>query len=528
MGSKAAEYVSRTSIGAYFHSARESRKLVLVIVAIALLLDNMLLTTVVPIIPEFLYHVRHRYDHLTTTQRPKVYRYRTTPTTTEMVEVVIHANVSIGQNSEMENITMDLEELELTTLRSTTLSELDKKHKELVEENLEVGVMFASKAFVQLIANPFVGRLTNSIGYSIPMFAGFIIMFLSTVIFAFGRSYAVLFFARALQGIGSSCSSVSGMGMLADRYTDDKERGNAMGIALGGLALGVLIGPPFGGFMYQFVGKTAPFLILAFLALLDGCLQMLILQPEVIKNDDPAPSLKALVKDPYILVCAGAITFANMGIAMLEPSLPIHMMEKMGSEKWELGAAFLPASISYLIGTNLFGPLGHKMGRWRASLVGLAIIGVALILVPMATRPSQLIIPMAGLGFAIGMVDSSMMPELGNLVDLRHSSVYGGVYAIGDVAFCVGFAVGPALSGTLVKNFGFRNMLVGVAFICFLYCPFLTMLKDPPSKTDQEKAEQEHIVNGEKTKVRYTNYEDGEAGFGGGGCTLYSDQETLR
>ena len=28
-----------------------------------------------------------------------------------------------------------------------------------------------------------------------------------------------------------------------------------------------------------------------------------------------------------------------------------------------LGAAFLPASISYLIGTNLFGPIAHKMGR---------------------------------------------------------------------------------------------------------------------------------------------------------------------
>ena len=62
--------------------------------------------------------------------------------------------------------------------------------------------------------------------------------------------------------------------------------------------------------------------------------------------------------------------------------------------------------------------------------------------VPFATQPHQLILPMAGIGFAIGMVDSSMMPELGNLVDLRHSSVYGGVYAIGDVAFCLGFAVG--------------------------------------------------------------------------------------
>lgn len=28
--------------------------------------------------------------------------------------------------------------------------------------------------------------------------------------------------------------------MLADRYPDDQERGNAMGIALGGLAMGVL------------------------------------------------------------------------------------------------------------------------------------------------------------------------------------------------------------------------------------------------------------------------------------------------
>lgn len=498
MKSKIGEYVSRTKMGAYFHSARESRKLVLIIVAIALLLDNMLLTTVVPIIPEFLYEIRHRHD-VTTTSTPA-------PSTTT-------PDWSMFTNS------TDLEDQELynttTTLATTTLSMEQKKHKELVEENLEVGVMFASKAFVQLLANPFVGPLTNRIGYSIPMFAGFFIMFVSTIIFAFGRSYTVLFLARALQGIGSSCSSVSGMGMLADRYTDDKERGNAMGIALGGLALGVLIGPPFGGFMYQFVGKTAPFLVLAILALFDGCLQMLVLQPNVVKNDEPAPSLKALIADPYIQICAGAITFANMGIAMLEPSLPLHMMDTMGSTRLELGAAFLPASISYLIGTNLFGPLGHRMGRWKAALIGLAVIGISLILIPFAKRPPQLIIPMGGLGFAIGMVDSSMMPELGNLVDLRHSrSVYGGVYAIGDVAFCVGFAVGPALSGTLVRDFGFTSMLVGCGFLCFLYCPLLMLLKAPPCTTEQEKQETSNLVYGEKTKVKYANFDEELIGDG--------------
>ena len=59
--------------------------------------------------------------------------------------------------------------------------------------------------------------------------------------------------------------------MLAAFYPDDRERGNAMAIALGGLALGVMIGPPFGGVMYEFVGRAAPFLILAFISLFDGC-----------------------------------------------------------------------------------------------------------------------------------------------------------------------------------------------------------------------------------------------------------------
>lgn len=78
-----------------------------------------------------------------------------------------------------------------------------------------------------------------------------------------------------------------------------------MGIALGGLALGVLIGPPFGGIMYEFIGKSAPFLILSALALGDGVLQLFMLQPKIVRQESDPPSLKALVCDPYILIAAG-------------------------------------------------------------------------------------------------------------------------------------------------------------------------------------------------------------------------------
>ena len=89
---------------------------------------------------------------------------------------------------------------------------------------------------------------------------------------------------------------------------------------------------------------------------------------------------------------------------------------------------------SFLVFPNIF--------RWLCCMIGMILISIALLGVPLATSIYGLIIPNGILGFAIGMVDSSMMPTMGHLVDLRHASVYGSVYAIADVAFCLGFAIG--------------------------------------------------------------------------------------
>ena len=43
--------------------------------------------------------------------------------------------------------------------------------------------------------------------------------------------------------------------------------------------------------------------------------------------------------------------------------------------------------ILFYSGTNLFGPLGHRMGRWLASFIGLSLIGLALIFVSFIAFP---------------------------------------------------------------------------------------------------------------------------------------------
>ncbi|MEJ1287847.1 solute carrier family 18 (vesicular monoamine) member 1 [Cricetulus griseus] len=365
---------------------RESRQLVLVVVFVALLLDNMLLTVVVPIVPTFLYATEFRDVNSSLHRGPSVrsqqavtspdfstiFSFFDNTTTTAEAHVLFHVAWTNGTIPPP-----------VTEAGSAPKNSCLQGIEFLEEENIRVGVLFASKALMQLLVNPFVGPLTNRIGYHIPMFAGFMIMFLSTLMFAFSGTYALLFVARTLQGIGSSFSSVA-------------------------------VGAPFGSVMYEFVGKSSPFLILAFLALLDG------------------------------------------------------------------GLAFLPASVAYLIGTNLFGVLANKMGRgtMRNSSFG-------SFQVPLAHNIFGLIGPNAGLGFAIGMVDSSLMPIMGYLVDLRHTSVYGSVYAIADVAFCIGFAIGPSTGGAVVQVIGFPWLMVVIGVINIIYAPLCCFLQNPPAKEEK-------------------------------------------
>ena len=56
--------------------------------------------------------------------------------------------------------------------------------------------------------------------------------------------------------------------MIANMFTSHETRTAVMGFILGGMAVGVLVGYPFGSFTYDFWGKSAPFAIIAVICLL--------------------------------------------------------------------------------------------------------------------------------------------------------------------------------------------------------------------------------------------------------------------
>ncbi|XP_049925252.1 synaptic vesicular amine transporter-like [Epinephelus moara] len=449
------------------------KKMVLVIVFIALFLDNMLLSVVVPILPNYLYstgqaaNTRSGNSTIITVNPP-------------IIQSLSNRSVILGSTFGPPHQNTALSSDPNVALKSPE-SNCSDADPQLDEVNIKVGLLLASKSMVQLIINTFIGPLTDRIGYHIPLCAGFCIIISSTTLFAFSSSYILLLLARSVQGVGGSCLSVAGMGMLADVYKDDKERGRAMGISFTGLALGLIAGAPFGSVMYQFLGKMAPFLVLAAIAVLGGGLHVLIFKPSQVQTQmEKGTPLLTLLKDPYILIAAGAICFTNLVVATTEAALPIWMMKTMCASKWQLGTVFLPDSLSYLIASNIFGHLSQKHSvSWLCACVGMILMGITTICFGFSKNIYHLLVLNAFVGFSVGTVDSSVMPLMGYLVDLRYVPVYGAVYAIADVAICIGFCIGPAIAGPIVSSVGFPWLMAVIGAVNIIFAPLCIFLFRP-------------------------------------------------
>ncbi|KAJ8928491.1 hypothetical protein NQ314_018951 [Rhamnusium bicolor] len=405
-------------VWAKLQEPRTQRKLVLVIVSIALLLDNMLYMVIVPIIPDYLRYIGAYQD------------FETVP-----------GNVTLPPGT-------------------------PTKHDHHGQDSA-TGILFASKAIVQLMVNPFSGALIDRIGYDIPMMIGLTIMFLSTAVFACGRSYGLLFFARSLQGVGSAFADTSGLAMIADRFTEENERSKALGIALAFISFGCLVAPPFGGALYQFAGKEMPFLILAFVSLMDGFMLLLVMKPikEQIKLHQlakpPSVPIWRLFMDKYIAVCAGALMMSNVALAFLEPTISLWIEDNLTTENWKVGIIWLPAFFPHVFGVILTVKMAKKVPSLPVDYGSRRISTGRLMLFYNSICK-----------FLRISYDTYLRYLLWYRINRHRPPPYLGLP--GGLAY----AVGPIIAGGVVEAIGFTALNVGIAFSNLLYAPVLYYLKD--------------------------------------------------
>jgi len=462
------------SLRQWMQNPETQRRLVLIIVCIALLLDNMLYMVIVPIIPAFLENPETSQLYL----EGDWYYYM--PNDSEVgewlkAEAVEIRNLTGSRYVTLFSPSMIDKLLEFVALMKTRADETS------------IGWLFASKAIVQLFVSPFAGPIIDSFGYERPLVVGLSVLFVSTSIFAFGTSYMVLFGARSLQGVGSAFADTAGLAMIADRFKEAKEREKAVGIALAFISFGCLFAPPFGGFLYEFAGKAVPFLTLSFIALVDGFLVLCFVQPAEVPDNDEKPKEKVhatpiyrLILDPYIAICAGALVVANVNLAFLEPTIATYMQTSMNAEAWQIGLVWLPAFFPHVLGVCVTVKLMRAFPKhhWLITAVGILIEGGSCLIIPVCENFVEIIFPLMIDCFGIALVDTAIMPTLAYLVDVRHVSVYGSVYAIADVSYSLAYAFGPVVGAWIYQGGSFVMMNIVIFVVSLLYAPVLALLRN--------------------------------------------------
>ena len=125
------------------------------------------------------------------------------------------------------------------------------------------------------------------------------------------------------------------------------------------------------------------------LILNDACFSVLLricsLSRLYLKDEEDTESTPSgflhLFKDINVLIVSGAILVSTTAMALLEPCLPIWLMDTIHPQKWQIGTVFLPDSVGYLIGTNFFAVPALKYGRYKVAMVALFLVGLGCFLV---------------------------------------------------------------------------------------------------------------------------------------------------
>jgi len=105
-----------------------------------------------------------------------------------------------------------------------------------------------------------VGRLAAQKGYRFVYVIGFVLFTIGSLFCAFAGSIRQLIAFRVIQGVGASFLMASGPALIT-RAFPVKERGRGIGILGTVVGVGLMTGPPLGGFLVTHVGWQSIFLI---------------------------------------------------------------------------------------------------------------------------------------------------------------------------------------------------------------------------------------------------------------------------
>lgn len=370
-----------------------------------------------------------------------------------------------------------------------------------------IGLIFGCYAVCNLIGSLILGKYIVQIGAKFMLIMGLFVSSACTIMFGLlnrvpaGPAFITLcFVVRSVDAIGFAAAMTSSFAMTAKIFP------NNVATVLGSLeiftGLGLILGPPVGGWFYQSFGYEVPFMLL-------GCL-LLIMVPfniYVLPNIESDPSkdsfFRLLTKVKIVLMCYVIFTLSS-GLGFLDATLSLFAMETFGLSSGYVGLTMLGLSLPYCLASPLLGYITDKYPFTRpwfmvtggaATATGFCLLGPA----PFLYIPSQLwllIVMLGVIGFSLGM---SAIPTFPEIIKCAYEQGYEeGLSTLGMVSglfgafWSLGMFYGPIVGGIITQHLNFEWAAAVQGGLAFLGAFLLALhyLCQRPQQSIREDSQQ--------------------------------------
>jgi DHA1 family tetracycline resistance protein-like MFS transporter len=352
-----------------------------------------------------------------------------------------------------------------------------------------VGVLLGCFSFTQLVATPFLGRLSDRLGRRPVILVSLAGNAASMVLFALATKVSLLpllFASRILAG--ATAGNLSACQAAIADVTTGEARARGMGRLGAGIGLGLVLGPALGGQLSRF-GMWAPPLGAAAMAVAD-LVAAFFFMPEThvprapgLATDDPmrdvaspsaasahmarqAPSLLSVLSERRLVIVLGLYFCTFLYMTTMQVALAFLTAERLGWGASEVGNVFALFGVIMLVTQGgLIGWIARTFGQVRVvtggsliSAAGLATIAVAYHFAPLL---AGLVLLALGLGVTQPMLSSIASEYAG---EEQRGAVLGFAQSAGGLAR----TIGPVLSGYLFEGLGAGAPFAGGAIAALI------------------------------------------------------------
>jgi MFS transporter, DHA1 family, tetracycline resistance protein len=356
----------------------------------------------------------------------------------------------------------------------------------------QIGLLLASYSFMQFLASPVLGSLSDRYGRKPVLLCSLIGSAVGYMLMANAVSLATLFAARILAGIsGASVGTASAY--IAD-ITPPENRSKRIGLIGAAFGVGFVLGPAIGGILSHF-SVVAPFWFAAILSILNAIIMWIVLpEPErhAVRQQGPVNLRETFEQAGSWRLAVITMTYF-IGIAGFAIVTVIYA--QVSNRRFDLNQSqisyifVMMGLIGAMIQGGAIGRLAKRFGDVDLAITGFAVMALSMMAMPLAHSIPVFLVFSAGLA----MGNSLSQPTISAIASKGASpALQGRVLGIVQSAGSLGRVFGPVIAGILLTSdhlrsngrYGNTPFLVGGFIIAIAFVLAMTLRRSIPQKPE--------------------------------------------